>query len=168
MAYADHFKLTDDLIAHLDPVLAALNDPFIESRYTGFLSVSAVTVFELAIKEIFREFARRKHKVLENFTSEYFERINGRIKIGAVKDDYVKKYGSKYVDRFDKRLSACEAEFLRSHGCSLKASYGNLLEWRNEFAHEGRVPRNATYREVKKSYELGKEVIRCLAESMRR
>lgn len=137
MPYTDHFRLTDDLIAHLDPVLAAVRDPFVESRYTGFLSVSAVTVFELAIKDIFREFARGKHKVLENFTNEYFERINGRIKIAAVRDDYVKKYGSKYVTRFDMRLRECEQSFLRSHGCSLRAAYGNLIEWRGDFCFLG-------------------------------
>jgi hypothetical protein len=44
MSHGDHFKLTDDLVAHLNPVVGALIDPFLASRYTGFVSVAAVTV----------------------------------------------------------------------------------------------------------------------------
>lgn len=168
MAYSDHFKLTDDLVAHLDPILLGLNDPFIESRYTGFLSLSAVTVYELAIKEIFREFAKRKHKVLEHFTVLYFERINGRIKVPDIKREYVKKYGTQYIARFEKQLESCEHRFLKDQGVSVSTAYGNLVTWRNGFAHEGQLPGNATYGEARKSYELGKEVIHCLARAMRR
>jgi hypothetical protein len=168
VGYSDHFKLTDDLIAHIDSSLVTINDAFIASRYTGFVSVSAVTVFELAIKDIFRDFANAKHKVLGNFTAAYFERINGRIKIQVIKDDYAARYGDKYALRFDKVLNAREREVLDQQGVSMKAAYSNLIVWRNEFAHEGRVPQNATYTEVKRAYSLGKDVIGCLAKTMKR
>jgi hypothetical protein len=51
MPYTDHFTLADDYITHLDAVIGGITDPFINSRYTGFLSVSAVTVYELALKD---------------------------------------------------------------------------------------------------------------------
>ena len=168
MAYSDHFKLTDDLIAHLDTVVGSITDPFISARYTGFLAVSAVTVFELAIKDVFRDFAATKHKVLEHFTLEYFAKINGRIKIGVLHEDYTKRFGVKYKDRFKRNLDLCESQNLRSSGKSVKASYGNLIVWRHEFAHEGKLPTYATYSDVKSAYELGKEVVHCLAKTMRR
>ena len=168
MPYSDHFKLTDDLIQHLDPILAGLNDPFIESRYTGFLAVSSVTVLELAMKAIFSEFASAKHKVLGTFTSQYFDRINGRIGLDVIKRDYLSKFGSKYRLRFERALDRLEREHLRAAGSSIKASYGNLLTWRHEFAHEGHVPANASYAEVKRAYECGKGVMNCLAACMRR
>ncbi|MHC4454521.1 MAG: HEPN domain-containing protein [Planctomycetota bacterium] len=168
MAYLDHFQLADDYIAHLDTVMVSITDPFITSRYTGFLAVTAVTVYELAIKTIFIDFAMKKHKVLENFTNTYFRRINGRIKTSIVKDEYVSKFGEKYVKRFDKKLKDKEKEILRTEGASVLTSYGNIIEWRNQFAHEGIIPQNATYDEVKKSYNMGKYVINCLAESMKR
>ena len=168
MGYPDHFKLTDDIIAHLDAVLAATHDPFVESRYVGFLAVSAVTVYELAIKTIFLEFAQAKHQVLACFTAAFFERINGRIKVPNLRDDYISKYGDKYVKRFDKRLAALEATYLQSQGTSVKAAYTNVITWRNSFAHEGRVPVTATFAEVKRAYDVGKEVIHCLAQTMRR
>jgi hypothetical protein len=168
MAYSDHFKLTDDLILHLDPVLAALSDPFIESRYTGFLAVSGVTVLELALKTIFCDFADAKHPVLGNFCSQYFERINGRIGLKPIKDDYLAKFGSKYQTRFENRIEKLEKQSLRAAGASIRSSYGNLITWRNSFAHEGIVPVNASYNEVKRAYDCGKQVMHCLAGCMRR
>jgi RiboL-PSP-HEPN len=168
MAYSDHFRLADDLIQHLDPILAGLNDPFIESRYTGFLAVSSVTVLELAMKTIFCEFSSAKHKVLENFCAQYFERINGRIGLDSIRKDYLLKFGVKYQQRFQRNLESVEKQFLRSHGYSVKASYGNLLTWRNAFAHEGTTPANSSYDEVKRAYGCGKEIMSCLANSMRR
>ena len=55
MAYQDHFKLADDMISHLDSVVGGITDSFVTSRYVGFVAVAAVTVYELAIKEIFYE-----------------------------------------------------------------------------------------------------------------
>ena len=125
MPYSDHFRLADDYIAHLDVVLGSITDPVFQSRHTGFLAVSAVTVYELAVKTIFREFARGKHKVLANFTEAYFDQINGKIKLSILREDYIKKFGEKYVKRFDKKLELKENEILRTHGGSVKSSYGN-------------------------------------------
>jgi hypothetical protein len=168
MPYSDHFRLTDDLIQHLDPILAGLNDPFIESRYTGFLAVSSVAVLELAMKTIFLDFANAKHKVLANFCGQFFERINGRIGLKTIKDDYVTKFGSKYEARFSKALEKLERQELNTNRVSVKASYGNLLTWRNAFAHEGNVSANASYAEVKRAFGCGKQVMDCLASCMRR
>ena len=68
MAYTDHFQLADDVISHLNTVIGGISDPFIASRYVGFVAVASVTVYELAIKEIFIDFGERKHKVLGEFT----------------------------------------------------------------------------------------------------
>ena len=168
MAYDDHFRLADDYITHLDVVMSGIGDPFIKARYTGFLAVSAVTVYELALKTIFQEFAAGKHKVLATFSSAYFERINGRIRIDVIKKEYTRRYGDKYSKRFMKKLQDCEKRTLQSQHESVRTSYENIITWRNEFAHEGVIPATPTYDEVKKAYTFGKEVIHCLAQSMRR
>lgn len=168
MPYTDHFKLADDLIQHLDFTLVGLNDPFIESRYTGFLAVSSVTVLELSIKTIFQDFSDAKHKVLGVFCEKYFKRLNGRIGLDQITGDYLSRFGAKYQMRFKKRLEQIEREQLQLAGSSVKASYGNLLTWRHEFAHQGVVPTNATYLEVKRAYGYGKDVMNCLAGCMRR
>lgn len=168
MPYDEHFRLADDYISHLDAVISGIADPFIKSQYTGFLAVSAVTVYELALKTIFFEFAQGKHKVLASFTNAYFARINGRIKVKVIREEYITKFGDKYLKRFDKKLEACERDILRREGASVRSSYANIITWRNGFAHEGIVPSTATYDEVRKAYRFGKHVIHCLAESMKR
>jgi hypothetical protein len=168
MGYDDHFRLADDYISHLDVVMNGIADPFVKSRYTGFLAISAVTVYELAMKSIFQEFAEGKHKVLANFSNSYFGRINGRIRIEVIKKDYTTKFGDKYSKRFGAKLKECEKRILQTQRESVKQSYENIITWRNGFAHEGIIPSNATYEEVRKSYVLGKEVIHCLARTMKR
>jgi hypothetical protein len=154
MPYTAHFKLADDMIVHLDTVIGGVTDPFIQTRYVGFVTVAAVTVYELAIKEIFIEFATKKHKVLGTFTRSHFERINGRIKLEIIREEYVARFGDKYKLKFKQKLEEAEIRFLRSQKVSIKSSYNNLVTWRNEFAHGGTIPLTASYSEVKRSYEL--------------
>ena len=101
-------------INHLDAALGSVSDPFIRSRYVGFVALSAATVFELAIKEIFCTFAAQKHKVLGNFTSVYFDRLNGQIGRDRIERTYLKFFGDKYVQRFAVKLEKAERQRLRS------------------------------------------------------
>lgn len=166
MPYTDHFRHADDVVAHLNGVVPGLPDPLLRVKYVGFVTVAAVTVYEMAIKDIFIEFARKKHKVLGQFTESYFDRINGRIKISVIQDDYVAKFGRKYVDQFRAKLATEAGLHLAAHRRDIKSNYANLILWRNDFAHEGRLAANATYPEVVTAYEDGKLVIKCLAEAM--
>ena len=168
MAHEDHFKLADELIAHLTPGVAGISDPFLASRYTGFVAVAAVTVYELAIKEILCTFGEFEDVVLGNFTRSYFDRINGRIKYKVLHERYVASFGDKYTQRFKKRVVKRETEILRARRKSMLTSYDNIITWRHQFAHEGQVPTSATYAEAVEAYEIGRELIECLASSMRR
>jgi len=156
------------MILHLDTFIHGIADPFISSRYVGFVAIAAVTVYELAIKEIFLEFSSQKHKVFANFTEMYFYRINGRIKTKTIQEDYLVRFGDKYVKRFKNKINKAEKEILRRLGISILSSYNNVIEWRNQFAHQGVVPSFVTYNEVNRSYQAGKEIIKCLADTMRR
>ena len=168
MTYTKHFQLADDVITHLNSIVPTITDPFLTSRYIGFVSIAAVTVYELAIKDIFIEFGTKKHKVLGNFTYAYFDRINGRIKTKIIKDEYIKKFGAKYVNKYKININKIENDNLRDHGISVLSSYNNVVEWRNQFAHEGNFLTTVTYNEIVDSYEAGKKVIDCLADTMRR
>lgn len=168
MSYVDNFTHADELIAHLDTVVPGITTPLLQAKYTGFVSVAAVTVYELAIKEIFIGFGAGKHKILGNFTEAYFHRINGRIKIRVVKEDYINKFGQKYVVRFDKKVTARANDYLRSTGRDIRSAYNNLITWRNDFAHAGKLNTTATYKEATQAYADGKEEIHVLADVMRR
>jgi hypothetical protein len=164
--YATRFEHADAVVAHLDGVVPALTDPLLTAKYVGFVSVAAVTVFEMAIKDIFLDFATRKHVVLGNFVEAHFKRINGRIKLSVVTDEYVARFGDRYRTRFSQRLDAAAAAYLRTHRRDIKVSYNNLIVWRNDFAHQGRFNSTTTYSEVVRAYADGKEVVHCLAASM--
>ena len=166
MAYPAHFAHADAIVAHINGLVPTLADPLLEAKYVGFITIAAVTVYELAIKEIFTEFARKKHKVLGNFTEKYFERLNGRIRTKEIQERYLPNFGDKYVAQFKKQLDKAGAAYLKANKRDIVSSYGNLITWRNEFAHEGRINVTATYREAAQAYEDGKIVIHCLAQAM--
>ena len=168
MSYISHFKHADDVVSHLNGIVPTIADPLLTVKYIGFVTVAAVTVYELAIKDIFIDFAKKKHKVLGKFTESYFERINGRIKTKVIQEEYLPRFGNKYVDQFKKRLDVAANAHLVAHRRDIRVEYANLITWRNKFAHQGGVNITATYPEVVLAYEDGKEVVRCLAESMRR
>ncbi len=168
MAYFDHFAQADDIISHLNTIVPTVSNPLLVPKYVGFVSVSAVTVYELAIKEIFIEFARKKHNVFGHFTESFFDRINGRIKLRIVKKDYVGKFGIKYKKRFQRKIEQKSKEYFQLNHRDIQNSYANLITWRNEFAHEGIINTTTTYNEVTQAYEDGKEIIHCLAASMKR
>jgi hypothetical protein len=166
MVYTDRFRLADDFIVHLDSVVFGLHDPFLTSRYTGFVAVASTCVYELAIKDILFDFAEKKHKVLGEFTRRTFERTNGRITIDDIHSRYTRPFGDKYLQRFKDRVEEAEDIGLRTLRISIRSCYGNVIKWRNLFAHEGEIPPYATYEEIRKSYHIGKAVIWCLGEAM--
>lgn len=168
MNYAQHFQHADDVIAHLTPLVVGERNPLLESRYTGFLTVAAVTTYELAVKSIFISFAQSKHKVLGSFTESHFSRINGKIRLDTIKNDYVRRFGEKYLIKFNKKLGESRDRYLQENQREIVSSYNNLIVWRNDFAHEGSIRTNSTFAEAAQAYTDGKEVIRCLAESMTR
>ena len=168
MVYTDRFQLVDDYLVHFDSLMTGIADPFIQCRYLGFITTAAVTAYELAIKNIFYEFADRKHVVLGAFVRSRFEKLNGRILLRNLKKDHVAMFGIKYVDKFKKNILAKETGSLSSGSGSPSSSYGNIITWRHTFVHEVRTPSTTNYDEVKKSYLLGKEVIHCLNDAMQR
>lgn len=167
MSYEDHFKLADEYLTHLDEAMDAIADPFIEGRYLGFVAVSAVTAFELAIKEIYQDFASKKHKVFGAYVNATTNRLNGRITTKDIRE-HISKFGDKYAERFKTRSQMLDRDWLKAGRGSVLSSYGNLITWRHKFVHTGKPPPTTNYEEVKKSYQTGKALIGCLAGCMTR
>ena len=166
MPYTDRFIATDNLIAQLRPVIGAITDPAILSSYAGFLSVSGVTVYELAIKDIFIEFAAKKNKVFGVFAEKTFDQINGKIRLPDLRGKHIKTFGDNYLNKFDRILNVKETAVLAVSHTSISTLYTNIILCRHEFVHQGNT--TLTANEVMNSYELGKEVIHCLNDAMKR
>ena len=168
MKYIDRFSLIEDYLIHLDMMMSGISDPFIKSRYLGFVVISAVTSYELAIKDILYDFSDRKHIVLGRFVRAKFDQMNGRIKIDALTNDHIGMFGDKYKYNFKNKLEKKETEWLRAGNGSIKSSYGNVIAWRHKFVHQGTAPDTTNYIEVKRAYLAGKEVIHCMNSAMTR
>lgn len=166
MAYLDHFKHADDVITELNNYVPLLTDPLVKIKYVGFVAIVSITVYELAVKDIFIQFSKIKNKTFGTFVEKYFDRINGKIKINIIQDDYIKKFGDKYVNKFKNILKKESINYLKLNRRDFQSSYSNLITWRNDFAHEGKINQNATYDEAVQAYEDGKQVLHCLAKCM--
>lgn len=168
MAYRDHFVHADDVVDCLRVYVPTLDDPLKRIKFVGFVAVASVTVYEQAVKSIFIEFGEAKHKVFGQYVRAHFDRINGRISYKSIKDEYVRQFGEKYYKRFKNKIKERSGSYLKTYKRDIVNSYGNIITWRNDFAHEGKINSMATFNETIEAYEDGKEVIRCLAETMRR
>lgn len=166
MAYQDRFIATDNLIAHLTPIVTGITDAATKSNYAGFLSVSAVTVYELAIKDIFTEFATKKNSVFGDFISKHFAGINGRIKLEDLKGQHIKPFGTKYLDKFEKKLKKREQAVFLATRKNVRSDYSNLIICRHKYVHAGNP--TLTFEEVLDNYQMGKEIIHSLFEAMQR
>jgi hypothetical protein len=166
VAYHSNFVHADEIIAHLGSLRGPNLDPLLESKYVGFVAVACVTVFEMAIKEILVSFADKKHQVLGSFVRNRCERMNGRIQIDSLKQDYISPLGTKYKERFDRKVAECAKAVLQTRHRDIRVSYRNLILWRHAFAHSGATGGNATWGEVVHAYEDGKEIVHCLYQSL--
>jgi hypothetical protein len=165
MGYHDHFALVDDVSAHFDEAVGAVT-PMLASRYTGLYAVSSAAVLELAFKSIIVDFATRMNPVFGDYVSSRYEQVNGRIKVRAICDEHLKPFGEGYKIRFERLLKRIDASSVARRQGSLISAYGNLLTCRHMFAHEGVIPANSTYDEVKKGYSAGKLVMACLSKAL--
>ena len=166
MSYERNFSMADQVVLHLGTVVDQIQDPLLASKYVGFVAISAVTVYELAIKDIFISFCEKKHNVFGAFARSHFGRINGRIASKYITSEYLPRFGEKYKKRFCKKRDMLEKQFLRSDRVSILSSYNNVVNLRNQFAHEGVIPSTMTFEEMTRSYKFGKHIIHCLASTM--
>lgn len=167
MPFRKSFLLADELVKHLTTLAATEKDLQVLAVYSGFVSVSAVTVFELALRGVFIRFATQRDPAFGAFMEASLARVNGRIRLADIQDQYLKRLGGRSSARFARLIDRAELLSLRKSGRSVKSSYSNLLTWRHEFAHQGRPPSTTTFSEACDSYELGKVVIDCLHRSLR-
>ena len=162
------FDPSDLILTHLDGLVQDVDDPYLKSRYVGFVSVVAVTTFETNIRERMVYFASKKNSVFGSFTAAVFLKTNAKVRLDDIRKEYLGRFGEKYLLRFKRKIDALEKRSLRNGEGSIKNSYANLIQWRHDFVHDGRLPEYATYDEARKAYNIGKRVVVAFFESLRR
>lgn len=166
MSYVERFKFAEEYISHTDNLVKSVSDPFVRKKYIGFVVTSAVTAFELAIKDIFVSFSYEQSEVFGAFIESSYRGLNGRITLKDLEKKHIIKFGDKYSGRFKEELEYKEKSFLKLKGGSIKSSYGNIITWRNIFVHQGEIAQNATYEEAVNAFKYGQEVIHVLNSVM--
>jgi hypothetical protein len=165
MSYSRHYKLVDDVTQHFDEVTKSI-DPFIESRYVGFFAVASISVIELAYRDIIVDFATRAHPTFGTFFTSHYKRLNARVKLEHIEDD-LRRLGGPFKPRFSKLLNRVHAYEIRRNSFSVKDAYSSLITCRHKFSHEGSVPENIGYIDVKNGYRAGQIVLACLAKALK-
>lgn len=167
MSYQDHFRLVDDVSNHLDTTVIAA-DAFLQSRYVGFYAVAAAAVLELALKEIVINFGGANHPLFGKYLTSRYERINGRIKLSDISNEHLKPFGKAFQKRFSRLLKRVDGYCIKRNGYSIKLSYESLFVCRHQFVHEGSVPVDTGYVDIKRGFAAGKIVMGCLAKTLSR
>lgn len=165
MAYLSHFYEVDLLITQLAPTILTITDDMVKANFAGMLSVRAVTAYELAVKDIFIDFSRKKHKVFGTYVDSSLSRLNGKVGYQDIQN-FVKKYGSKYLDKFKNEVGKFSSALLESSHVDLLSSYDNLIKGRHSFVHQGTVI--LSWEETRNNYVIGKQVIEALNNAMKR
>lgn len=160
MPYAVNFQHADDLITDIEAQQSSTN-ALLQAKYSGVVSVLASSVYECAIKDILLEFARSRDTIFYNYVNTSFSKLNARIKLANLKDDYLNKFGVHYKANFIDLLNNEEDKALRDTGASITQSYSNLIQWRHDFVHAARCPAYASLEEAIASYKRGKVVVEC-------
>lgn len=166
MAYTSRFVSVDLLINQLYPLVQPNIDPLVLSSWAGLVAVEAVTAYELAIKDIFEDFAKQKNKVFGTFVKSTYSRLNGRIHYKDVKDNMVKPYGDKYSRKLVQKKDAKTEEAFSLYRVDLVNTYDNLIECRHQLVHSGLF--TMSFEEAVNSYQIGKLFIEALNETMKR
>jgi hypothetical protein len=166
MLYLEHLNSFNDLIKNLTDHTMSLSDPLLRSKYTGFLTISSVTLYELAIKSIILSFTKKRDHVFNNYAEQAFKRLNAKIKLQNLRDDYLKRFGGQYLTKFNSILISKEKEHLLLDKQSITNSYSNIIQWRHDFTHEGKPPLYASFTEVINSFEVGKHVIHSFSQAL--
>lgn len=167
MAYQDRFNSVDLLITKLLPLSSQPGvDPLVLASMAGIVAVESVTAYELAIKDIFEDFSKRKHKVFGCFVKTTYIRLNGRITYKEIKDNMVKSYGDKYLQKFISKKDLKTLTVFATEHVDLVQTYDNLILGRHKFVHSGNF--TMTLAEAIRSYTIGKQLIIALDETMKR
>lgn len=157
MAYTDKFQPTDELINEINTLKSHISQVAL-SKFAGAISVSAVTSYELAIKEILIDYASNKHNSFGIFIQNYLSRLNGRIQISYIKDE-IKKFDNTLAEKFEAKIGDVEKV-----EPSVRSCYQNLIQGRHSYVHANQI--NLSYDECIQDYELGKKIIDALHKVM--
>tara|TARA_R110000823_G_scaffold103842_1_gene221475 strand:- start:1194 stop:1691 length:498 start_codon:yes stop_codon:yes gene_type:complete len=155
-----------DAITVCSVAAANLSNPIQKQVLAGFLCVAATTTIEDFVRNLYTEFASRNSPPFEAFVVAQFDKFNARLRLAQIKEDFTGKIGGNYYSKFNRLRSRATTSGLLLYGRDPFSAYSDLIQWRNDFVHERRLP-PATLEDVLKSILLSEIVLDCLRRSLR-
>lgn len=156
------YRQVDLLIFKMDELMAGSSvDPFLESHFAALVTVVSVAAFERRIKDIFCDFGASQNSTFGLYVKNDLGRINGRISIKSLKEQYLNKFGKKYIEGFKSELDILKNDALSNGQPNPAEFYDSLISARHNFVHELNV-KLPKYKEVKEFYLAGVTIISAL------
>lgn len=137
----------------------------LRNEIAGMFAVTIAASYEGIVKETLIEYAGRCHPKYRDHVARDFERLNARISLANLKE-YSRRFGlsewighgvKKNSTTFHRLLEQRRSVVERRFRTDLFASYENIFEWRNAYAHERTT--SATFADVYNAHRVAKYVI---------
>lgn len=133
------------------------------SDLSGLLVVAMAAAYENCVKEALVSYCGTHHEVFGIFASNQYAKLNSRININDL-GNYAKLFGAERHASFKANLKEKRRLILERTGRDISERYGQILEWRHQYAHAGQ--QNTTVEEAFAAHTFGKRVIYTFAESL--
>jgi len=156
----------DELIKDMNAVVPATSEyKYVKLRadLAGLLVVAIAASYENCVKEILYSKAGSHHPAFEAYARRQYARINSRINVADL-IRYCDVYDPILKTQFKAKLSSRKGAVLARTGVNIEVMYGQLLDWRHDFAHAG--VRSMTLEEATKAHLFGKRVLYAFAETL--
>lgn len=153
-----HFARIDGLVQEIGQFVPKDTTKTIQFRadLAGLLVVTIAATYESCVKDTLFYFANRHHSSFGSYVFNNYRRLNSRINLDDL-NRYCKLFGDNVHKRFRQILTQRSGKLLDRIGKDIGKSYSQILDWRHDFAHEGK--RNTTIEEAIVTHKLAKRVL---------
>ncbi len=145
------------------PATSAYQNVKLRADLAGLLVVAIAASYENCVKEVLYSKAASHHPAFEAYARRQYAKINSRINVSDL-SRYCEVYDPSLKSQFKSKLTSRKAAVLARTGVNIEVMYGQLLDWRHDFAHAG--VRNMTLEEATKAHLFGKRVLYTFAEAL--
>jgi hypothetical protein len=159
-------KRVDELVAEIDTIVPAASGyqgVKLRADLAGLLVVAIAATYENCVKEVLFSYTGRQHATFESYARRRYGKINSKISVQDLKG-YCELLDPSLKTKFQAKLASRKKAIVERTGVNIETMYGQLLEWRHEFAHTG--ARNTTLEEAARAHLFAKRIIYIFAEAL--
>ena len=135
--------------------------PTSHANLVGSLCVMLVGHWEEYARSCLSIFSTSRHPVFASYISKPLDRMNARIKVAQIKEDFINRFGGNYRMRLDRLVARSDALTLAKFKIPSSQAYVNIIEWRHTFVHSRKSFPPVSIDDVRQSFLSGSGILRC-------